>query len=252
VRNDGQLRHFERLGLRARRGDILDVESLVGAIRGCHVALHLATAVPPPQREPADFTHNDRSPREGTANLVLACQSVGVHRYVQQSVAFLVADGSPSVLDETAPVRRTPVTASAADMESIVAESRLDWVILRGGLLYGPGTGRDDHWRQLARIGDLRWPNDGSDYVSLVHVTDMADAVAIAVGTAPSRAVLAVVDDAPVTYATLFRHVASVEDGPEPQDGGPAGLPSFRIANARARKVLGWTPRIATYRAGLA
>jgi len=251
VRSDEQVRRFERLGVRAVLGDILDPISLDRALRGCEAALHLATAIPRPGGAP-DWTINDRIRREGTAHLVAACESAGVHRYVQQSIAHLVADGSTSILDESAPVRPTAVTASAADMESIVAGSRLSWIVLRGGWFYGPGTGRDDAWRQLARTGELHLPGDGSDYVSLIHVTDMADAVALALEGGPPKAVLSIVDDAPVTYATLFHHIAAVEGGPEPRPGGVAALPSFRVTNARARAFLPWTPRVATYRSGFA
>jgi nucleoside-diphosphate-sugar epimerase len=66
-----------------------------------------------------DWTLNDRIRRQGTANLMAACQSARVQRYVQQSIAWLVADRTTSVLDETAPVRPTAVTASAADMEAM-------------------------------------------------------------------------------------------------------------------------------------
>jgi nucleoside-diphosphate-sugar epimerase len=79
----------------------------------------------------------------------------------------------------------------------------------------------------------------------------MADAIALGAASALSRVTLSVVDDEPVTYATLFRHIATIGHGPEPQSGGPPTLPSFRVTNARARASLGWVPRIATYRAGL-
>jgi nucleoside-diphosphate-sugar epimerase len=169
---------------------------------------------------------------------------------VQQSTALLVADGTASLLDETARVRPAATTASAADMEALVSKSDLDWVILRSGALYGPDTGRDDRWRQLARSGDLRLPADGSAYISLIHVTDMAEAIVLGATSALSRAIFSIVDDEPVTYSTLFCHIATIEHGPEPQPGGPLH-PSFRISNARARAKLGWVPRIATYCAGL-
>jgi nucleoside-diphosphate-sugar epimerase len=251
VRRDQHLRRFERLGLRAMRADILDAASLERAIRGCDAALHLATAIRLPGPT-SDWALNDRIRREGTANLVAACRSVGALRYVQQSIAHLVADGGNSVLDETAPLRPTTFTASAADMESIVANSGLDWIILRGGLFYGPGTDRDECWRQLARTGELRLPGDGSDYISLVHVTDMADAITLAATATSSRLTLSIVDDEPVTYATLFRYIASIEDAPDPRPGGPSSIPSFCVNNARAREFLGWSPRISTYRAGFA
>ena len=251
VRSNEQLRRFQRLGLSAVQGDILDAASLEQGLRGCEGALHLATAIPPPGPAP-DWTLNDRIRREGTANLIAACQATGVQRYVQQSIAWVVADSTASVLDETAPVRPTVVTASAVDMEAVVARSDLDWIILRGGAFYGVGTNRDDRWRRLARAGELRLPGDGSGYISLVHVTDMADAIAVGAASALSRVTLSIVDDEPVTYATLFRYIANVEDAPDPRSGGAATFPSFRVTNTLARTSLGWAPRIATYRSGLA
>ncbi|MGH8240607.1 MAG: hypothetical protein ACREXP_26820 [Steroidobacteraceae bacterium] len=48
--------------------------------------------------------------------------------------------------------------AAVRAMEAAVVESDLDWVILRGGLFYGPGTGFDDDWFARARAGKLRLP----------------------------------------------------------------------------------------------
>jgi hypothetical protein len=127
------------------------------------------------------------------------------------------------------------MTASAADLEALVAKSDLDGIILRVGALYGSGTNRDDRWRHLARAEELRLRGDGAGYISLIHVTNMADAIVLGAASALSRVTLSIVDDEPMTYATLFRHVATIEHGPEPQSGGPRTLPSFRVTNARAR-----------------
>ena len=64
-------------------------------------------------------------------------------------------------------------------------ESHLDWLILRGGLFYGPGTGFDDDWFARAHAGKLRLPNEGEDYVSLVHIADMATATVAAIRGGP-------------------------------------------------------------------
>lgn len=251
IRHEGEVARLRRLGIEAVTGDILHPASLASGLDGCDAALHLATAIPRTGTSNPDWSLNDRIRREGTRNLLDACRELGIERYVQQSIAHLVADGGPGVLDESAPVRPSPRTASAADMEDMVATSGLRWTILRGGAFYGPHTGRDEAWRNEARSGGLRLPADGAGYISLAHVTDMADAVVLATEIAPDRALLAVVDDEPVTYAELFRHLAHLEGGPDPQPGGPPTLwPSFRVSNARARQVLGWQPRLRTYRSG--
>ncbi len=151
VRSDAEAGALRRVGIDAVPGDIFDARTLRQAVEGCSAVLHLATAVPRPG-QPPNWGLNDRIRREGTANLVAACRSVGVQRCVQQSLAFLVG-GTSSLVDETAPLLPpNEVTVSAIDMERLVAESGLDWVILRDGALYGPGTGREEHWRALAPL----------------------------------------------------------------------------------------------------
>jgi nucleoside-diphosphate-sugar epimerase len=181
---------------------------------------------------------NDRIRREGTSNLLSACRELGVERYVQQSIAHLVADGSSNLLNESAPIRTSSTSASAADMEEMVTNSGLRWAILRGGAFYGPGTGRDEAWRNSARDGRLRLPADGAGYISLAHITDVADAVVLATEIAPVGVLLTIVDDQPVTYAELFGYLAHLEGGPDPQPGGPpTPWLSFRVSNARAHDV---------------
>lgn len=251
VRQEPQVTRLRQLGVDAVPGDILDPDSLSRGLDGCDAALHLATSIPRGGTPNPDWSLNDRIRREGTRNLLDACRHLGIERYIQQGIAHLVADGSSNMLDETAPIRPTPRTASAADMEEMVRTSGLRWTILRGGAFYGPHTGRDEAWRNDARSGQLRLPADGSGYISLTHVTDMAEAVVLATEITPKHSVLAIVDDQPVTYTELFAYLAHLEGGPDPQPGGPpTPWPSCRINNIRARTTLDWHPRLRTYRSG--
>jgi 2-alkyl-3-oxoalkanoate reductase len=251
VRSEADAQILRHIGIEAVQGDIFDVQSLRRAIEGCSAALHLATAAPRPGQPPS-WALNDRIRREGTANLLEVCRNAGVQRYVQQSVAFLVG-GTSDLIDESAPLLpATEVTASAIDMERLVATSGLDWVILRGGVLYGPGTGREEHWRALARSGELRLPGEGSDYISLIHVADLAECFVLATERAPSGSILSAVDDEPKIYRELYTHIAVLAGGPAPATGGASNFPSFRIMNSKARETLKWRPFYRSYRSGLA
>jgi nucleoside-diphosphate-sugar epimerase len=140
--------------------------------------------------------------------------------------------------------------AAALDMEDRPRlRPRLD--LLRGGLFYGPGTGFDDDWFARARAGKLRLPGDGSDWVSLVHIADMAAATVAAVERWPSRRPLMLADERPVQWGDLFAYVAAVAGASAPQPGGRMGFPSFRVRNVRAREALAWAPLYPDYRAGL-
>ena len=244
-------------GAELHRADVFDAASLRSGLAGCDVGINLATSLPGPSGR-GDFATNDRVRRDGTPVWVDACRAAGVPRIVQQSIAMVNAAGADAWGDEDTAYAgpRDDVAglaaAAALAMEEIVRASGLDWMILRGGLFYGPGTGFDDDWFARAQAGRLRMPTDGSDYVSLVHIADMAEATVAAVERWPSQRTLIVADDDPAPWRDVFAYVAAVAGAAPPSPGGRQGFPSFRVRNARAREALAWAPVYATYRAGLA
>jgi nucleoside-diphosphate-sugar epimerase len=251
VRRPEQARVLERVGVEAMRGDMLDPASLDRAVAGCDAALHLATAVPRPGATP-HWDMNDRIRRDGTRYLLDAATRSGARRYVQQSIALVYGEQGPRIANESTPLAPGPLAQSAVDMEGLVRASALDWRILRGGIFYGPGTGREESWRAAARAGMLRAPGDGTGLVSLIHVADMARAVVLALDEGPPHATYNVVDDMPVTWRELYGYVAAQEGGSDPAPGGPVALPSLGCGNARIKADLGWWPAYPTYRSGLA
>jgi nucleoside-diphosphate-sugar epimerase len=251
VRKPAQLQWFQRLGIEAVPGDILDPDSLVPATAACQAAIHIATAIPKAGGA-QEWSMNDRVRRDGTRNFVAACQTNAVLRYVQQSIALLYGDHGEEIVDEDTSIQPDFITQSAADMEAIVQESSLEWSILRGGLFYGMGTGRQDEWAQAVRAGKLQYPGDGSALISLVHVVDMARAIVMSIERAAARKVYNVVDDQPVDYRTLYDYITARMGSPEPRPGGEVFLPSLGCSNARIKSDLGWEPLYPTYRAGLA
>jgi nucleoside-diphosphate-sugar epimerase len=245
-------------GAEVRAADIFDAGSLRPGLEGCDAAINLATSLPSPAKQGGDSNANNRVRREGVPIFLAACADAGVQRVVQQSIAMVHCGGGDAWVDETTPYVPAPpgivgeAITVAREMEELVAAGALDWLILRGALFYGPGTGFDDDWFARAQAGKLKLPEAGAEFVSLVHATDMADATVAALGRWPSRQRLIVADDEPVRWRDLLGYVAAAAGGTTPETGGPARFPSFRVRNARAREVLAWQPRFANYRIGLA
>ncbi len=242
-------------GADVRSADIFDEASLVAALEGCDLGINLATSLPGPSGR-GNYEENDRIRRDGTPIWLRACQKAGVTRVLQQSIAMLSASGNGAWSDEDTTVSGGDDVVGQAFNASIAMEeaartSDLDWLILRGGLFYGPGTGFDDDWYARARAGKLRLPGDGSDYVSPLHIADMAAATAAAIECWPSRRTLIIADDEPATWRDLFGFIAKSVGAPPPEAGGRAGFPSFRVSNARAKAALNWAPFYTSYRVGL-
>lgn len=230
-------------------GDMLRPMSLGPWLRDCEVVLHLATALRAGPSGEVDWARNDLVRSVGTANLLDASARAGVRHVVVQSVAFVrsSAPGLWCVGDE--PLADLPVLQSLVTLEALTRASGLQASILRGGLFYGTGTSLDQRWRECARGGSWPVPANETDYVSLVHVDDMAAAVTAAVN-AGAAGTVAIVDDTPVHWGTLIRGLASLCRGTLTR--GPASsMPSFRVSNRVARQRLRWSPEHKSWQEGI-
>jgi nucleoside-diphosphate-sugar epimerase len=243
-------------GAQIQVADIFDHGSLQQGFHGCDTVINLATSLPGPSGR-GDFEANDRLRRDGSRILVSACEQAGVARLLQQSIALVNSSGSDAWSDEEAIFESesddlaTRAIAAAIAMEQNVRSAGVEWLILRGGLFYGPGTGFDEGWFARAKAGKLRLPGDGIDFVSLVHIADMAAATARAIDVWPSNQVFIVADNEPVQWRDLFCYVTEIAKASTASPGGTVGFPSNRLRNLRARETLSWAPFYTDYRTGL-
>ncbi len=174
--------------------------------------------------------------------------AAGVQRYVQQSIVMAYADGGEQWLDERAPLDRSPARAiicapviAMEDMVRAVPPARLQWCILRGGNFVGPGTAESELIARL-RAGRVVVRCDGRNFLSLVHVADMARAVCMALESAPASSVFNIVDE-PLRNGEYMDQLAGLVGAPQPaRDATKPCPPSYRCSNQAAGRVLGWMP----------
>jgi nucleoside-diphosphate-sugar epimerase len=162
----GTTRSVEKGGELKRAGvspailDIFDRQAVMDAVRAAdpQIIIHQLTDLPQQFDQAlisASYGRNARIRSEGTRNLVAAARAAPVRRFIVQSVAFAYAPGGephseadPLNVDD--PLRAVTVRA-AADMErQVLDEPTMEGVVLRYGLLYGPGTWHDTAVRNPA------------------------------------------------------------------------------------------------------
>lgn len=221
-----------------QRADIFSPPELSELVDGCDAVVNLATAIP---AAGTDWTMNDRIRREGTFNVILACIARNVPVLLQQSVAMLncVSDEVPQ--DEEDAIKGYSFLQSAFDMETIANASPLDVRLVRGGLFYGPGTGRHERWLEELRTSQFRIPGDGRSWVSPVHVQDYARALLAVLTLGAPRGTYIACDDMPMQLGALYAGLAARAGLPVPASGGPQFIRSFRTSNRKLR-ALGWRP----------
>jgi nucleoside-diphosphate-sugar epimerase len=151
--------------------DLFDPAQVLDAVAEVDAVLHLATRIMPVDQlmNPGAWGENDRLRTDAARNLVDAAIATGASVYVQPTVTFVYPT-------EGRVTEETPVGDVLAILRSaLVAEQETErftraggrGVVLRMGLLDGPGTGND------RPIGD---------FGATVHVADAARALLSALG----------------------------------------------------------------------
>lgn len=281
-----RVRVFDRRAPEAREGveyaigDLADPAAVDAAVRGAEVVIHAGAVMK------GDWASHEAGTIEGTRNVVAACARHGVRQLVHISSLSVVAYAGSRVIDEATPLEPRPdergfYTRAKLAAEQAVSEAArhgLPCVILRPGQIFGGGipvlTGA------VARNAGGRWLilGDGSLELPLVYIEDVVDAIVAAVDRRlVGGEIIQLVDP---THATQ-RDVLDAKGGGGPRIAIPRGvvfalgklselplellgrtspIARYRLESAlaqveyrsdRARRLLGWEPRIGV-RAGLA
>jgi len=190
--------------------------------------------------------------RDGTRNLVDAARAAGVGRLVAQSIAWVYEPGDDPATEDVPldlgadEARRTSVEGVAA-LERAAAEMP-EWVVLRYGLLYGPGTWFAPDGLRADEARARRLTAD-ADVSSFVHVDDAASAAVEALDW-PSG-IVNVCDDEPASgHEWVPAFCAAVGAPPPPEDDAARNAWARGASNAKARRDLGWTPHHPSWRQG--
>ena len=154
--------------------DLFDPAAVAYAIRGVDAVLHLASRIQPLEQlgNPEAWRDNDRLRADASRILVDAALAADVAAYVQPTVTFVYPGEGPvsedTLITDVSAILRSALTAEReADR---FAQSGRRGIVLRLGLLDGPGTGHEAPVRALG---------------ATLHVADAARALLAAL-TLPS------------------------------------------------------------------
>lgn len=249
TRRAGRLGQVAATGARPVCLDVLDRAATFAALAEARpdVVIHQLTDL-----EGRDFAANSRLRVAGTRNLADAALAVGVPRLIAQSVAWAYAPGTGPAREGEAPdlgaaPPRDSFVAAVEALERAVAEVPVG-VVLRYGLLYGPGTwyAPDGLTTAQVRRGEVA-ATDG--VTSFVHVADAARAALDAVAW-PAGPVN-IVDDEPAAGTDWLPHYARLVGAPPPPTRPGRAAWERGAANTLARG-RGWRPLYPSWRAGFA
>jgi nucleoside-diphosphate-sugar epimerase len=266
TRSSANASMLRALGVTPAVANALDAEALRHVVidaQPTHV-IHELTALPKGGvRSSRDLAPTNRLRIEGTRNLIEAAVAAGAKRIVAGSFAIFrggpSADAPPEVRDAAEAVR---------SMESQIVEAsragRIEGVVLRYGLFYGPDAGSTVQMIAMAKRRLLPTIRGDRGLLSNIHVDDAASATVAALERAPAGSLYDIVDDRPVSFSEIVESLAAAAGAPRPF-AVPAWLPRLvmpymarmvamrlPLSNEKACAELGWRPAYPTIREGLA
>jgi UDP-glucose 4-epimerase len=239
---------LESLGARAVEADVSDEASLRRAFDGADAVVNLLTHIPSIDRmaDRSAWEENDRLRTEASAVIARAAGAAGAQRLVQESIAFVYADGGDAWLDEDAPVIGGGVTTTALTAERNARELfDGDTVVLRFGLFMGPDSGFTRAALETARDGDSAAVGPPGAFRPMLWLEDAAAAIAAAM-RAPAGT-YNVADADPPTNAEVDAALAAAVGVQALRPTEPPDSPlarSQRVSTRRLREATGWAPRM--------
>ena len=274
TRSPGRTGSRRQLGAEPVVADGLDRDAIVRAVVGARpeVIMHQMTGL----AGMSDLRHFDRTFAvtnqlriQGTDHLLEAARAAGTRRGIAQSFTGWPNQptGGPvktedDPLDPEPPASMSRSLAALRHLEAAVPAGVPEGLVLRYGILYGPGT--SDELIEAVRRGRLPIIGGGTGVWSFTHAADAASAAAAAVGHG-APGLYNAVDDEPAPVAEWLPYLAACLGA-----RAPWRLPAWAgrllagdsvvqmmtrsrgSSNAKARRELDWTLAYPSWRQGFA
>ena len=198
-------------------GDIAIFDRWDDVVSGCDTVVHLAARVHQIGENPELAAGAYRQVNvEATRRLAQSAIDAGVRRFVLVSTLHVLGEASSTPLrEDISPAPLSPYALSKLEAENALHDAcrsaRMEWVILRPPLIYGPGV--LGNLERLIRLVDRGWPLPFGAVKArrhLVSVLSLADAVRLAVSHSNARGqAFVVADEASVTLAEIVSALAA-------------------------------------------
>lgn len=246
--NEDRVSQIKSAGAKAVVTDIFNRDAVKRAVEVAKpdVVIHQLTAL----RE-WNLSDNAKIREIGTRNLVDAARGEGVSLMIAQSISWAYEPGdSPAkesnYMDIDASMPRKTTIDSVIALEQIVSEMPKH-VILRYGMLYGPGTWYAKGGVMAEKVRQKQVPAT-EGVTSFLHVEDAANAAILALNW--PAGVVNIVDDEPASGKEWLPNYASLISAPAPDVQSDRKGWERGASNVKARNEYGWEPLFPSWRSG--
>ena len=229
ARSDAAADKVRARGAEPVAGDLSDVAAIREGAEGCEWAFHAAATL-------GDWGERDEFERGnvvGTRNVLEACSSAGVKRFVHVGTEAALMAGQPLVnVDETAPLRPdSPALYSStkAKAERLVLganrDGEFETVVVRPRFVWGRGdTTLLPTMVQMVEAGRFAWVGGGEHLTSITHVDNTVEGLMLGAEKGMPGNAYFVTDGDPVVFREFVSQLLRTQGVEPPTRSLPAWL----------------------------
>jgi len=214
-------------------GDLSDRDSLEAGAAGADVAFHLAAHL----GEWGDWEEFERGNVDGTENVLAACTSAGVRRFVHCGTEAALMAGDPLVnVDEAAPLRPdspAPYPATKARAELAVRRANrggFETLTVRPRFVWGKGdTTLLPEMVRTVEAGKWAWVGGGRNLTDTAHVDNVVEGLVLAAERGRAGEACVITDGDPVVFREFVTALIETQ-GVEPPDRSLPGWTAMPLA----------------------
>ena len=278
TRSASKARELTAAGVESVVVDALDRDAVRAAVTEARpsVVIHELTSIGATNFKNFDkaYAGTNELRTRGVDYLLDAARLTGAKRFIAQSfTGWPNRRAGTSVKTEDESLDTKPARNSAKSLTAIrylesavTGATDVDGVVLRYGVLYGPGTAFGAGGEIIELVGKRKMPivGGGAGVMSFVHIGDAATATLAALDRGTSGT-YNIVDDEPAPVAEWLPYLAQVSHAKPPRRVpawlvrpilGEFGVNMMTAnrgsSNEKAKRELDWTPRYHTWRQGFA
>jgi nucleoside-diphosphate-sugar epimerase len=267
VRDPAKAGKLAALGVHLERGDMLEPDTYRPLVAQADAVIHAAQLGVSGRFNQANKQKINAADALMTTTLADECVRHG-KKLVYASGCFNYGNHDEEWIDETTAATPSPLGEGHHAMVQYLLDRHqregLRVTIITAGFVYGPGGMFKTAFFDQLQKGQLRVIGPGHNYWSPVHVADLAQAFVLAAEQAHDGQSFNAVDDEPIRLRQLVDTLTDAYGAKRVGTIYPwlmgllLGAPlvksltsSFRVRNAKSKRVLGWQPRYATFASGV-
>ncbi|MBC7999429.1 MAG: NAD-dependent epimerase/dehydratase family protein [Leptolyngbya sp.] len=253
TRSDKAVEEVEKRGYKAYRGDLRKPQEFAAAITDADIVIHTAFA------RDQDYGAVDQHATETILELLKGTNKT----FLYTSGTWVLGNTGNILADETTPTNPIKAAQWRVELEKKVVAAKdngIRSVVVRPTVVYGREGGLIASFYATAqKDGYARYVGTGENYVSLVHVEDLANLYYIAAEKAAAGALLHATNEQPLTLKQIAELVAiasgfpgetkswNVEDARKIYGDAVEGFVlDQRIDSKKTRETLNWAPKAPT------